>query len=298
MIHKGFAKLGIVLYRIDQAISTILRRRIPVNANEKLDKTGRVTRFAQRIQTVNYESGVRLVCYPKNYSHSIWRSQELSLFESHKKFFAKPCLDFGCGDGSFASMLFDHIDYGLDVDLDALQVANQYHIYSKLACFNGAQLPIKPHTLGSIFSNSVLEHVENLEETLSGISNSLAPGGFFLFTVPILRFAEHLRQYFGRAESDRINQRWYHRHMHPKEWWQDLLKKHGFEVLDIRNYQPDWFTLAYFTLTTRPFQLLFRCGLAQKESYRRTIARMVAASIASTTDGGNIFVIAQSTRQN
>jgi SAM-dependent methyltransferase len=297
MIHKGFVKLGVALYGIDQAINTILRRRKPFNPKERLDKTGRITPNAQRIQTIACESGVRLIRYPGNHSHSIWRSQELSLFESHKRYLAKPCLDFGCGDGSFASMLLDRIEYGFDVDFDALQVAKQYNIYGQLACCDGALLPAKAHMLGSVFSNSVLEHVENLEETIGAISSALAPGGFFVFTVPVLRFAEHLRQYFGRTESDRINQSWYHRHLHPSEWWRDLLRKYGFEILEIRNYQPDWFTLTYFTLATRPFRLLFRCGLAGKEGYRRRVARMIADSIANTTDGGNIFVIAQRLRQ-
>ena len=111
MIHKGFVKLGVALYGMDQAINTILRRRKPSNPNERLDKTGRVTPNAQHIPTVSCGSGVRLIGYPGNYSHSLWRSQELSLFESHKKYLAKPCLDFGCGDGSFASMLLDQIDW-------------------------------------------------------------------------------------------------------------------------------------------------------------------------------------------
>jgi len=294
MIHKGLVPVGIALYRLDQAVNAVLRRHKPVNSGAELDKTGRVTQFAQRIQTIDSESGVRLIRYPKNYSHSIWRSQELSLFERHKKYLAKPCLDYGCGDGSFASMLFEHIEYGLDVDLSALQVASQYRVYGALACFNGIQLPVKTHTLGSVISNSVLEHVQNLDETLSGISDSLAPGGHFIFTVPVLRFAEHLRHYFGRAESDRINQRWYHRHLHPKEWWRNLLRKYGFEILEIRSYQPDWFTLAYFTLKTRPFRLLFGLGLADRECYRRTVTRMIASSIENTTDGGNIFVVARS----
>jgi SAM-dependent methyltransferase len=298
MRHKGLVGLGMMLYRIDLAINAILRRRQTIDPNQKLDKTGRVTQSAQRIPVVSCGSGVRLIQYPNNYSHSIWRSQELSLFEAHKAFLAGPCLDFGCGDGSFASMLFDHIDFGLDIDWNALQVANQYGIYRTLACFDGSLLPMKFNRLGSVFSNSVLEHVENLEETISAISDSLAPGGFFLFTVPVRRFADHLSQYFGPAESDRINQRWYHRHMHPQEWWRDLLIRHEFEIVEIRNYQPDWFTLTYFVLATRAFRCLLHFGLAEKDWYRREIAQMITDSIANTKDGGNIFVIARRLRLN
>jgi SAM-dependent methyltransferase len=293
MIFRTLIKLGTLLYRIDQAINVLLGRHKAIVPNQSLDKTGRVIQFAQRIQILPNSYGVCLIQYPKNYSHSLWRSQELTLFEIHKGYLERPCLDFGCGDGSFASMLFDNIDYGLDIDQNALKTAHQYGIYRTLACFDGTQLPVKAQALGSVFSNSVLEHAEDLEGALSGISHSLRPGGYFLFAVPVMRFAEHLKHFFGRKESDRINQRWYHRHLYSTEWWRELLVKYGFEIVDIRNYQPDWFTLAYFVLGTRSFRPLLRCGLSRKESYRRTAARMIAASIAHTTDGGNIFVIAR-----
>ena len=296
MIPKGLIRMGIALYKIDKEISIALRRRQPVRMNEKVDKTGRVTQAPQALKVIEYEPDVRLVNYPGNYAHSIWRSQELSLFVRHKEYLMRPRLDFGCGDGSFAFMLFDRVDYGLDVDPEALHVADQYHVYGQLACFDGALLPVKPQSLRSIFSNSALEHVDKIKETLSGLYDSLAPGGFFLFTVPVLNFANHLRRYFGEEESDRINQLWYHRHLHPSEWWSDLLQKQNFEIVRIHRYQPDWLTLAYFTLTTRPFRALFRWGLAEKEGYRRRVARMIATSVTSTVEGGNIFVIARRSR--
>jgi SAM-dependent methyltransferase len=293
MIPKQAIRAGIALYAIDKAISIAFRRRRPVRMDEKMDKTGRVTQAPQALKVIRFEPDVHLVNYPGNYSHSMWRSQELSLFVRYKDFLVKPRLDFGCGDGSFAFMLFDRVEYGLDMDEKALRVAAQYRVYERIVCSDGALLPIRPGSLGSIFSNSVLEHVDKLKETISGLHESLAPGGFLLFTVPVLDFASHLRRFFGERESERINQLWYHRHLHPSQWWSDLLQKQNFEVRRIDHYQPDWFTLAYFTFTTRAFRVLFRFGLAENERYRRMVARMVATSIASTKEGGNIFVIAQ-----
>jgi SAM-dependent methyltransferase len=175
-------------------------------------------------------------------------------------------------------------------------VAAQYGVYDHIACCDGALLPIKPRSLGAIFSNSVLEHVDKLKETISGLYDVLAPGGYFLFTVPVLDFANHLRRYFGERESNWINKLWYHRHLYPSAWWSDLLRKQNFEIRHIQRYQPDWFTLTYFALTTRPFRALFRFGLAENERYLRMVARMIAASITSTTEGGNILVIAQRSR--
>jgi SAM-dependent methyltransferase len=293
MIQRALIGPGIVLCSVDKVVSMALRRRPQARMDEKLDKTGRVTQTRQALNVRDYDPNIRCIYYPGNFNHSMWRSQELSLITRHKDLLARPRLDFGCGDGSFASSLFERVDYGIDNDRESLRVARQYGVYEQLACSDGATLPIKSQSVRSIFSNSVLEHVDKLQETISGLYNVLVPDGIFVFTVPVLNFATHLSRYFGQQESDQINQRWYHRHMHPAGWWNDLLQQQGFEVKHIQPYQPDWFTLAYFAFSTRPFLLLYRCGLAENERYRQLIARMIANSIADTVDGGNILVIAQ-----
>jgi len=293
MIQRALIGAGIVVYSLDKAVSIALRRRPRVRIGEKLDKTGRVTQARQTLNVRDYDVDVRFIYYPGNFNHSMWRSQELSLMTRHKDLLSRPRLDFGCGDGSFASVLFDRVDYGIDNDLESLRVACQYGVYKQLACSDGASLPIKPQSIGSVFSNSVLEHVDKLQETIAELYNVLVPGGIFVFTVPVLNFATHLSRYFGQQESGQINQRWYHRHMHPAEWWNGSVQKQGFEVRYIQSYQPDWFTLGYFALCTRPFVLLHGLGLDKAKFYRRLAARMVRQSITETQEGGNILVIAQ-----
>lgn len=293
MLRQVLTGPGIALYFLDKAVSFALHRQPQVRLDETLDKTGRLVKIPQRLNIQHHSKDVLFVDYPGNLAHSLWRSQELSLFSHYKHYLVRPCLDFGCGDGSFSSALFARIDYGIDNDMEALRIARGYNIYEQLVCKDGATFPIKQESVRSIFSNSVLEHVDNIEENVTGLHEALVPGGCFIFTVPVLNFATHLSHYFGKRESDRINQRWYHRNLHPAEWWSDMLLRQGFEVKCIQPYQPDWFTLAYFALSTRPFLFLCRRGLAENMRFRRMMAQMVASSITSTTEGGNVFVIAQ-----
>jgi SAM-dependent methyltransferase len=283
---------GVFLYSLDRTITRMLRRRAEVRMDRKLDGTGRVTQTRQTFDVTTDEPGVRFVSYPGNIAHSIWRSQELSLLFSHREELRPPRLDFGCGDGSFASLLFDSVDIGVDNDPEAQRVARQYGSHRHLICGDGSALPLQPESIRSIFSNSVLEHVDRIGETISELYSALMPGGVFMFTVPVKSFATHLSRHFGPDESERINTLWYHRNMNDAAWWRTLLEARGFQVRLLQPYQPEWFTVAYFTLSTRLFRLLLRLGLDRTTACRRLASRLVRRSISETGDGANIFVIA------
>lgn len=108
-----------------------------------------------------------------NLAHSFWRAQELSLFLKHLNIFQRPILDFGCGDGTFASLIFKEIDYGADIDNEALAVAAKYTIYKELLTINNSLIPLKSGTVSSVISNSVLEHCLDLNKILFEISRVL-----------------------------------------------------------------------------------------------------------------------------
>ncbi len=110
-------------------------------------------------------------------------------------------LDFGCGDGSFSPALFDP---------EALAVASGYGVYKSLICCDGKALPIPRGSVKSIYSNSVLEHVDDVEQVIKGLSDVLTPGGMLLLTVPVREFAAHVAAYFGAQESELPNRRMYH----------------------------------------------------------------------------------------
>jgi SAM-dependent methyltransferase len=97
----------------------------------------------------------------------------------------RPILDVGCGDGHFASVTFEsRIDIGVDLHLPSLREAGGRGVYHLLLDSDGTRLPLRSESLGSAFSNSVLEHLPDLDGVLAEISRALKPGAPLFFTVP------------------------------------------------------------------------------------------------------------------
>ena len=302
----GLSLLGHIATSINNIVGVLLGKGKHSNqivSSGDLDKTGRVASKATSIKVLykDEKSSTIFVLYEKLFAHSLWRSQEFSLFMNKMKFIAKPVLDFGCGDGSFASVIFSDIEYGADIDEEALSIAKQYKIYAKTILIPAAtyRLSIETETIGSVYCNSVLEHVSNLDFSLSEIHRILRPDGIFMFTVPVKNFTEHLTKYFGSRESLRINQLFCHRNLLSKDEWVCNLREQGFYVVSITEYQPSWFTFIY--------RLLFMSGLGRLSQafilkywqyFKEMVINAVYLSITNTTNGGNIFVVAQKMRNN
>src|SRR3990170_3680621 len=81
---------------------------------------------------------------------------------------AAPVLDLGCGDGHFASLVFkQQIDMGIDPSGASLREAKGYGAYRHLVRSFGAALPFPNGYFASGFSNSVLEHIPDLQAVLN-----------------------------------------------------------------------------------------------------------------------------------
>jgi SAM-dependent methyltransferase len=96
-----------------------------------------------------------------------------------------PVLDLGCGDGHFASVAFPRrLDVGVDPAPKALREAHGRGAYRLLVQAQGARLPYPQEAFGSAVSNSVLEHVPQLDDALAELGRVLKPGAPLVFTVP------------------------------------------------------------------------------------------------------------------
>jgi len=117
------------------------------------------------------------------YFRSILRAVEARFYRGLD--LPRPILDVGCGDGHFASVVFDsRIDVGIDLHLPSLREATRRGVYRLVLDSDGTRLPIRPESLGSAFSNSVLEHLPDLDGVLAEIARTLKPGAPLFFTVP------------------------------------------------------------------------------------------------------------------
>lgn len=109
-----------------------------------------------------------------------------------------PVLDLGCGDGHFASAAFAKpLDAGLDPWWGPLTEARERRAYRVLAQADGARMPYPDDYFGSAISNSVLEHIPDVEAVLAQVARVLQPGAPFVFCVPSDNFLPFLS--IGRA---------------------------------------------------------------------------------------------------
>lgn len=142
----------------------------------------------------------------------------------------RPILDLGCGDGHFASVTFrESLDVGFDPWARPLQEAQQRGLYHTLSQADGARMPFPDAAFATIISNSVLEHIPDVDPVLHEASRVLQPEGYFYFCVPgpnfrrflsVARLLEAVRLP-GLAEAyrrlfDRISR--HHYYNTPEEW--------------------------------------------------------------------------------
>jgi SAM-dependent methyltransferase len=160
-----------------------------------------------------------------------------------------PILDVGCGDGQFASVVFEQpIDVGFDPFIPSLREAKKYGVYRGLAQSLGDRTPFPDAHFGSAFSNSVLEHISELQTVLNETGRVLRPGALFLFCVPNHRWPDNLSisTFFKRVGLQGLARAYVrfftrvsrHVNMLSPEDWQARLKAAGFALEDHWHYFP------------------------------------------------------------
>jgi len=104
-----------------------------------------------------------------------------------------PTLDIGCGDGHFAQLTFNRkLDVGLDPWTKPIHEAGGRGVYKLLTEADGAAMPYPDAFFASAISNSVLEHIPNLDDVLAETARVLKAGASFVFCVPNQNFLPYL----------------------------------------------------------------------------------------------------------
>jgi SAM-dependent methyltransferase len=117
------------------------------------------------------------------YFRALLRSVEASTYQDFE--LPAPALDLGCGDGHFASATFDFdVDVGVDPWWEPLRAAKKHGTYHALVQADGAEMPFPSNYFASAVSNSVLEHIIDVEDVLAEASRVLKPEALFLFCCP------------------------------------------------------------------------------------------------------------------
>lgn len=154
----------------------------------------------------------------------------------------EPTLDVGCGDGHFAQMAFPgrKLTAGIDPWWRPLQKAVQAGNYAVPAQALGDNLPFADAFFESAFSNSVLEHIGNIQPVLNEVGRVLKTDARFVITTPSQYFAEFLggSAFFERLRlvglaaryRDFFNLISRHAHTDSPETWAGRLAEAGFAI--------------------------------------------------------------------
>lgn len=140
--------------------------------------------------------GELLFLQPFQPATALWRSIEIhEVLQS--PFPEGRGLDLGCGDGHLTKIILDRAGsrslVGVDIDPQETATATKYETYDRIHTTTADRIPEPDSHFDFVFSNSVLEHIDNVQAVLAEVARVLRTGGLFLFTVPSANFHELLR---------------------------------------------------------------------------------------------------------
>jgi SAM-dependent methyltransferase len=254
---------------------------------------------------------------------ALWRAVELRVAAEEE--YQRPLLDLGCGDGLIAEALFgkEHpIDVGFDPWWDQLRRAKRSRMYLHVDQAEGHHLPYPSASFATVFSNSVLEHIPDLQPVLHEVGRVLRPGGRFIFTVPSDAFRRFLDGYARRMEAGdptgaeayaaAVDERLAHHHYHTPEEWSVRIGAAGMALLKARYYIPEraerfwdrmnalygigqrrsmWNLLASPRLRSLGYQTLLRRFIVRRLS--RRWRSYYEAEVPQGEKGGGLLIVAQ-----
>ena len=153
-------------------------------------------------------------------------------------------LDLGCGDGHLMAIIFEHIEpinlVGLDIDPHETALARERKVYQEVVTASADRLPFADSQFDFVFSNSVLEHIQNIEGVLIEVARVLRPGGRLIFTVPGVDFHRCLKgPIFGGSRDNYLREtdaRCFHLRYWGASQWMESLRKAGLIQVVAQEY--------------------------------------------------------------
>jgi len=170
---------------------------------------------------------------------AIIRAQEIELFDLNQKYLTGKVLDFGCGDGFFASISFKNlplIKNLVGVDLASnfrTKAASHRGVYQKLVLYDGHKLPFSNQSFDSVVSNCVFEHIPKIGDSVAEIYRVLKPGGYCVTSVMTDEWdrLQLGRKIVGFWYSKWMRQNQVHVSLLSQAGWKKLFESAGFEVV-------------------------------------------------------------------
>lgn len=161
--------------------------------------------------------------------------------------FRRPVLDVGCGEGIFAWGLFsDNIDVGIEPNPRELQRTREINLYDELIECYGDNIPKDERSFRTIFSNSVMEHIPDIEPVLKEVHRLLTNDGVVYLTLPTDKFDHYSWGYqilsglglnnLAAKYLQIFNRFWAHYHFYCLADWERLFDSCGFKIREQFEY--------------------------------------------------------------
>ncbi len=258
---------------------------------------------------VNVSLFVDFLCvYAFQPATAFWRAVEVAALRRYLPM-TGTILDLGCGDGKLTSIALGSfvnnlILVGIDSDADETSQAARLGIYHRVFTCPASRIPEDSASFDAVISNSVLEHIEDIEETIAEVSRLLKHGGRFIFTVPGSDFHAclygPLRHRASRqAYLDDMDKRLVHYRYWNLQQWQECLERYGMRVTaheeylrcaEVRRWEMiSRFTAGIFYMVSgrkkTPFQIQKTWGMRQLQN-RFNLPRWAAWPMAKILSAG------------
>ena len=173
--------------------------------------------------------------YPRAPSIALCRVPELELLSAVT--LQPPVLDHCCGDGWIAGQAFPGrvLDAGVDISRPALAQAAAAGRYRHTEWGDaGRELPFGTASFRTVFNNSGIEHIPDLDRAIAEIARVLAPGGRLHINVLNRRYFERWPLSPESLQAYRTFQPFLH--ALDEEEWSAVLTRHGFEPPSFADY--------------------------------------------------------------
>jgi ubiquinone/menaquinone biosynthesis C-methylase UbiE len=234
---------------------------------------------------------------------AFWRAIEIDVL---RKFIPSigHCLDLGCGDGKLTSILFDGnlkegiSLVGIDSDDYETQQAPHFLSYERVHTCWASSIPEPSESFDHVISNSVLEHIQDIDATIREVSRLLKVGGKFVFTVPSPGFHQCLYGPLNHGSSreaylQELDRRLAHYRYWNSEQWQELLARYDliienqvqyFNCSEVQRWESiSRFTAGILYIMARrkysPIEIQKKSGLRRAQS-NLTLPRWLAHLVA------------------
>ncbi len=232
-------------------------------------------------------------------SLGLWRGAEVAALREAVEPGQEKCLDLGCGDGLVTSLVLPRVMIGLDPDGIALDKAAALSLYQRRVALPMEDFALPQNSLDAVISNSVLEHLPNIETVLESIAHVLRPGGKLIFTCPTEAFSRWLALPVQSYAASR-NQHFQHLNLWPVEEWSRRLSKTGLQIECVRPYLRRGWVRAWDVVELmqmvklRKVRIFGRVWRSLPPAWLDALARRAAQiDLSSTEPGGGRLIVAR-----